>query len=79
MELRSGDTVLDLLIRTGVDVKYRGSGMTAYVEAINGLAEKACGSGSGWVYEVNGGRVPMSCGRYQPKNGDVIVWKYTLT
>jgi len=79
MALNEGDTVLDLLLRSGVNVKYRGSGRTAYVEAINALEEKTCGSGSGWVYEVNGGRIPLSSGLYKPENGDVIVWKYTLS
>jgi len=79
MALNDGDSVLDLLKRSGVTVKYRGSGMTAYVEAINGLEEKACGGGSGWVYEINGGRVPRSCDVIKPENGDVIVWKYTLS
>ena len=79
MALGSGDSVLDLLGRSGAAVQARGSGMTAYVVAIGGLAEKDCGGTSGWVYEVNGVRPNMSCGRYQPKNGDVIVWRYSLT
>jgi len=79
MTLNSGDTVFDLLGRSGVPVQSRGGGMTAYVVAIGGLAEKDCGGTSGWVYEVNGTRPNMSCGRYQPQNGDAIVWRYSLT
>ena len=79
MALNSGDSVFDLLNRSGIAVQSRGSGMTAYVIAIGGLAEKDCGGGSGWVYEVNGARPSTGCGRYQPKHGDVIVWRYVLT
>jgi len=78
MELRGGDTVFDLLCRSGLAVEARGGGMTAYVVAIGGLAEKDCGSGSGWVFEVNGARPGLSCGRYQPKPGDEILWRYVL-
>jgi len=79
MTLNGGETVFDLLNRCGMAVQSRSGGMTAYVIAIGGLAEKDCGGTSGWVYEVNGVRPNMSCGRYQPQNGDAIVWRYSLT
>ena len=79
MALISGDSVLDLLNRSGAAVEASGSGAYVYVRGINGLREKDCGGSSGWIYEVNGDKPPISCGRYQPKNGDVIVWKYTLS
>ena len=51
-----GSTVYDALCATGASV----SGSSYYVSAINGLAEKQCGNGSGWTYAVNG------CSRGRP-------------
>ena len=79
MTLRSGESVFGLLNRCGVSVQSSGSGGMAYVSGIDGLREKACGGMSGWVYEVNGARAPVSCGKYLPKDGDAIVWRYSLT
>ena len=71
-KLEKDATVFDALIAT--DVSYRGS--STYVSAIGGLAEKQIGSGSGWMYSVNG-EVPMkSCGKYHLSNGDKVRWYY---
>lgn len=79
--LYSGDTVYDVLKASGVSEKHTGSGMTTYVTAIEGLEQKKCGGGSGWTYEINGAQpIPnMGCGRYLPKDGDEIVWRYVLS
>ena len=79
MALNSGDSVFDLLSRSGVTVESSKSFLGVYVSAIGGLREKACGSASGWVYEVNGAQPSASSDKYLPKNGDVIVWRYTLS
>jgi hypothetical protein len=79
MELKSGESVLDLLSRSGVAVESGKSFLGVYVSAIGGLREKACGGGSGWVYEVNGTRPSASSDKYIPKSGDAVVWKYTLS
>lgn len=79
MVLKSGESVFDLLSRSGVEVESGKSFLGVYVSAIGGLREKACGGTSGWVYEVNGARPSASCDQYVPKQGDIIVWRYSLT
>lgn len=50
---------------------------SAYVEGINNLYEFDCGSGSGWMYRVNGWYPNYGCSRYQLKQGDKVEWRYT--
>ncbi len=47
-----------------------------YVYSICGLAEKECGSKSGWTYKVNGKMPNVSADRYVLKSGDKIEWVY---
>lgn len=71
--LKKGDTVRDALGKMGVSV--RG---TSYVTSINGLAEFACGSTSGWKYSVDGTFPGKACNAYELKGGEVIRWVYVL-
>lgn len=48
-----------------------------YVVGINNIDEKDCGSKSGWLYSVNGKFSNNSCGSYDVKNGDTVVFSYT--
>lgn len=73
--LDEGASVYDALCATGVGV----SGSGSYVSAINGLAEKMCGSGSGWMYAVNGSFPNIPCGAYTLYGGESIRWAYTVT
>ena len=50
---------------------------TAYVEGIYNLYEFDCGSGSGWMYTVNGTTPSVGCSDYHVNDGDVIHWYYT--
>ena len=50
---------------------------SAYVEGINNLYEFDCGSGSGWMYQVNGWYPNYGCSRYTLKQGDKVEWHYT--
>lgn len=50
---------------------------SAYIEGIGNLYEFDCGSGSGWMYRVNGWFPNYGCSRYAVKSGDVIEWLYT--
>lgn len=50
---------------------------SAYIEGINNLYEFDCGSGSGWMYRVNGWYPNYGCSRYQLEDGDVVEWRYT--
>ena len=68
-----GSTVYDALCATGASV----SGSSYYVSAINGLAEKQCGDGSGWTYAVNGSFPGKACGRYALSGGESISWIYS--
>lgn len=50
---------------------------SAYVEGIGNLYEFDCGSGSGWMYRVNGWYPNYGCSRYQLKQGERVEWRYT--
>ncbi len=71
--LNQGASVYDALCALGVSV----GGSSNYVTSINGLAEFACGSGSGWLYLVNGSSPGYGCGSYILQGGESITWVYT--
>lgn len=71
--LPQGSTVYDALCATGASI----FGSSYYVSAINGLAEKQCGNGSGWTYAVNGSLPGKACGRYTLSGGESISWIYS--
>lgn len=71
--LPQGATVYDALCATGASI----SDSSYYVSAINGLAEKQCGNGSGWTYAVNGSFPGKACGRYTLSGGESISWIYS--
>ena len=50
---------------------------SAYVEGINNIYEFNVGSGSGWMYKVNGWFPNYGCSGYTLSQGDVICWVYT--
>lgn len=77
--LEKGATVYDLLQSSGLDVDAKSSITGMYVTAIQGLREKACGAGSGWLYIVNGVFPSKSCGKYELQDGDVVSWRYTCS
>ena len=74
VSVKEGANVLDALKATGLKVASSGS----YVSSINGLGEKQCGSGSGWLYFVNGVSPSSSCNKIIIHEGDSIRWAYTL-
>ncbi len=73
IELAEGSSVYDALCALGYSV----SGSSTYVSAIGGLAEKQCGSGSGWTYAVNGSFPGKACGRYILSGGESVTWIYS--
>lgn len=77
VEIAPGDTAFTVLLKTGLDVDYRGSGASLYVEAIEGLGEFDRGPESGWMYQVNGEFPMFSAGIYELNDGDVVRWRYT--
>lgn len=82
VDFYEGDSVFDLLTyaaRThGLHMEHEGSGDLLYVNGINHLYEYAYGDLSGWIYMVNGEIPSVGCGNYAVKNGDEILWQYTL-
>ncbi len=50
---------------------------SAYVEGIGNLYEFDCGSGSGWMYRVDGWYPNYGCSRYQLQDGETVEWRYT--
>lgn len=50
---------------------------SSYVEGIGNLYEFDCGSGSGWMYRVDGWYPNYGCSRYQLKQGETVEWRYT--
>lgn len=71
--LNQGASVYDALCATGASV----GGSSGYVSSIGGLAEFACGPGSGWLYFVNGSSPGYGCGSYILSGGENITWIYT--
>lgn len=83
VEIKDGDTVLDVLIKITrekkIPMSFRGgTGATAYIEGINNLFEFDKGQGSGWMYRVNGIFPNRGAGVIPLLNGDRIEWLYTL-
>jgi len=76
VQLKGGESVYDILKKSGASVSARNTGYGLYVEGINGRFEFDEGPTSGWVYTVNGTRPSTSCSNYEVKSGDKIVWSY---
>ena len=78
-----GESVYDVLERVcrdnGIQMEASWSGKygSAYVEGIANLYEFDVGSGSGWMYKVNGWFPNYGCSGYTLSQGDVISWVYT--
>ena len=75
-----GATIFDILEavakENGITLKYQSK---AYIQAINGLAEKDCGGASGWTYIVNGAKPNKSSAKYEVADGDIIEWYYVTS
>ncbi|WP_052345731.1 DUF4430 domain-containing protein [Paucisalibacillus sp. EB02] len=81
LEIEEGDTVLDALIKATEEnhiwLSYRGQGAGAYVEGIDDVFEFDRGSGSGWMYKVNGVFPNRGAGVIKLVPGDRVEWLYT--
>lgn len=83
MELEPRDTAYDVLERAigKSNLKTTGTGSSLYVASmeLNGkwVGEFDYGSGSGWMYNVNGKYPNISAGAYRLKAGDDVNWRYT--
>ena len=78
-----GESVYDVLQRVckdnGIQMEASWTPLynSAYVEGICNLYEFDCGTGSGWMYRVNGWYPNYGCSRYQLAQGDYVEWRYT--
>ncbi|MCM1164636.1 MAG: DUF4430 domain-containing protein [Lachnospiraceae bacterium] len=78
-----GETVFDLLKRVcaenRIHMEFSWTPLygSAYIEGINNLYEFDCGSGSGWLYGVNGEFKNYGSSGCALQNGDVVEWRYT--
>lgn len=83
---REGMTALDALEsasqrQRGIVYTQRGNGEMAMITAIDALANEggggnASGKGRNWIYRVNGQLADKSCGVYEIRPQDVILWKF---
>ncbi len=78
-----GESVFEVLQRTmrnyGIQMEFREDPLYsgAYVEGIGHIYEFDAGSGSGWMYKVDGWFPNYGCSRYYVTDGEEIVWCYT--
>ncbi|MCT4620795.1 MAG: S-layer homology domain-containing protein [Marinisporobacter sp.] len=83
VELKDDDTVWSVLKRElenrNISYKHRFNSNynSVYVVSIDEEGEFDHGSGSGWMYEVNGDYPGIGASQYRLKGGDVIKWRYT--
>ncbi|RKD22083.1 hypothetical protein BEP19_13515 [Ammoniphilus oxalaticus] len=83
VEFSAGESVWDVLRREmderGISYSSSFSGKynSIYVESIAGDGEFDHGSGSGWMYNVNGKYPDYGASRHTLKDGDVVQWRYT--
>ena len=74
-----GESVYDLLLRVCKENRIFLDASSSYVKGIDGIYELSfdC-STSGWVYLVNGESPSVGCDQYLLRDGDTVVWHYTL-
>ncbi|CAH1057814.1 S-layer homology domain-containing protein [Paenibacillus pseudetheri] len=83
VELQTGDTVWSVLTRVleSRGISYQSSWSSkygsVYVESIAGDGEFNHGSGSGWMYNVNGKYPGYGASLYTLNAGDSLQWRYT--
>ncbi len=79
---KPGLTVLDTLEtaskhRRGTKFKHTGSGATAFVAEIDDLKNEGGGTGKkNWIYLVNDKLGDRSCGVFELKADDKVVWRF---
>ncbi len=78
-----GETVFDVLKRVtkecGIQMEFSYFPIyeSMYIEGIGNLYEKECGSGSGWLYYVNGVKPNYGVSKYVLADQDVVEFHYT--
>ncbi len=83
VEFTEGETVFDVLQRAcwdyGIQMEYSYNPTygSNYIEGINNLYEFDCGSGSGWMYKVDGWYPNYGVSGYELEGGENITFCYT--
>ena len=79
LKVKANSTVLDVL-KSFLDTKgiHYDIKNSAYVSGINNIYEFDAGPNSGWLYRVNGKLADRGAGSYNLRNGDIILWEYTV-
>lgn len=83
VEITEGESVWDVLKREmdkrGIEYEYTFTAKynSVYIEWIDGDGEFDHGSGSGWMYNVDGWYPNYGASVYKLKDGDVVQWRYT--
>lgn len=76
-DINEGDTIYDIMMKTGIAVSAEDTGNGLAIEAIGGVANGDMGKNSGWLFTVNG-EMPMDyCNKIPVNDGDEIVWDFT--
>ena len=71
-----GETVLEVLQKTGLGIATKNEGTGTSVVAIEGVANGDKGKTSGWMFTVNG-EIPMDYSdNIKVNDGDEIVWEF---
>lgn len=84
--LSKDDTAWSITLRAlkehNIQFEYEGAGEnkygSVYIQGINHLYEKDAGALSGWMYSVNGKNPGLGSSSYTVKDGDQIIWQYTV-
>lgn len=83
-EFSDGETVFDVLRRVCRENRIHMESSSTplygsvYIKGIANLYESDCGTGSGWVFTVNGVSPGFGSGSFALSPGDVVEWKYTV-
>ena len=79
--VENGDSAYDAFSKAcnenGITLNQDNTVYGIYIAGINGINEKEYGSGSGWIYSVNGRYPPKACSAYTLSDGDHIAFRYT--
>lgn len=84
VSFNEGDTVFDILCKicqeAEIQLEYSWTPVydSYYIEGMNHLYEFDFGGQSGWMYQVNDVFPNYGCSAYEIKDGDQIVWCYTI-
>lgn len=78
IRIMTGDTAFDAMRRLRDDGRIEfdasGSGETAFVRSINGVANEGAG-GRNWTYDLNGACATVGVGAQLVEDGDRVAWR----